>query len=128
MPNSGRRMPEDRHFMHYVEQHVADSLDAAVSRAERWARALIAQGTPAQAMATYPAAGWFARQVLAELTSARYYVAQGEAHKAAWYALRLGEVIVEARLRGHFNGPEDPANGAVLAPIPPGPEDQPRAP
>lgn len=107
MPREGRGMPDDRHFIQYIEQHVADSLDAAVAFAEAWAiRSVHETG---RGDARYPEAAWFARQILEELKSTRYYVAQCDAHKAAWYALRLGELITDARNRGHLNGPDEPA-------------------
>jgi len=133
MPGIRGPAPEDRHFAHYIEQHASDSVDEAVARAERWAKDLEQRGARTDAGA-FPDAGWFAGQVLRELRAVRYYLAlsEGEAHKAVWYALRLGELIAEARLRDHLNGPKgDRTNGPMSAPpprpIPPGPPDEPGA-
>jgi len=109
--------PDDRHFVHYAELHASNSVDEAVMRAEKWAREVLARRTTPRAPA-YPEAGWFADQIVAELHSMRYYLRQseGQAHKAVWYALRLGEVVAEARLQGHL---DDPPGGPPPGPIPP---------
>jgi len=115
MPGKNGPAPEDRHFAHYIEQHASNSVDEAVARAERWARALLRRRRRPEA-APYPQAAWFAEQIVEELHAVRYYLgqSQGEARKAVWYALRLGEMIAEARIRDFLNGPR--AGGA-----PPGP-------
>lgn len=127
MPGNRGPAPEDRHFAHYIEQHASNSVDEAVGRAERWARALLRRRPGA---APYPDAAWFAGQIVEELHAVRYYLgqSQGEARKAVWYALRLGEMIAEARIRDFLNGPR--AAGGPPGPIPPGPADpdaEPRA-
>jgi hypothetical protein len=118
MPGNRDPAPEDRHFAHYIEQHASNSVDEAVARAERWARALLRRH-PVPPI--YPESAWFAEQIVEELHAVRYYLgqSQGEARKAVWYALRLGEMVAEARLRNLMHGPR--AGGATL-PIPPGPD------
>jgi len=128
MGGKGGLPPDDRHFAHYVELHASDSVDEAVVRAEHWAKGVLARRTTRQAPA-YPEACWFAEQIVAELHAVRYYLgqSQGDARKAVWYALRLGEVIAEARLLGDLDGPENgpnnhPKNGRAPGPIPPAPD------
>lgn len=130
MPGKHRPAPDDRHFAHYVELHASDSVDEAVMRAERWAKRLLAE-PGATASAAYPRAAWFAVQIVDELRAVRHYLGQGQrgARKAVWYALRLGEVIAEARLLGYLNGPQRGANdGPPPGPIPPAPQDDDDAP
>jgi hypothetical protein len=122
--------PDDRHFAHYLEMHASNSVDEAVARAERWAKALLARRTTRQGPA-YPEAAWFADQIVAELHFVRHYLGYSsprEARKAVWYALRLGEVIAEARLMGYLDSPDNgpkggPENRPPPGPIPPAPED-----
>jgi hypothetical protein len=106
MPGNHDSAPEDRHFAHYVEQHASNSVDEAVARAERWAHGLLRR-RPGPQPAPYPESAWFAEQIIEELHAVRYYLgqSQGEARKAVWYALRLGEMIAEARIRDLLNGP-----------------------
>lgn len=105
-------VPDDRHFVRYIEQRFSNSVDAQVERAERWAKALLSG--PARPDTRHPRPGWFANQILEELRFTRYYIDQKEAHRAVWYGLRLGELITAARCLGYLNGPEAPRG-----PIPP---------
>jgi hypothetical protein len=100
----GLPVPDDRQLGHYLELHFADSLDGAVEAAERWARHVLSEVAD-NAFHPYPDATWFARQIRMDLAATRRYIAWDEAHKAAWYAVRLGHLINEARLRGYLSAP-----------------------
>lgn len=111
-PEPGQTVPDHRQYMRYVEQHAADSLDDAVADVEAWADAVMAARADRDAI-DYPCAAWFARQLRADLAGARRGIAEDNARIAAWYALRVGELIVDARRHGHlddarFDPPDDP--------------------
>jgi hypothetical protein len=117
-PERGREVPDLRQYMRYVEQHSADSLDAAVADVEAWAEALLSV-LPDGADVPYPSAAWFARQLRADLGGARRSIAADNARRAAWYALRVGELIVDARRYGFLDETDDPLNDDPIPPDPP---------
>jgi hypothetical protein len=104
-PDPGRELPEHRQYTRYLEQYCANSLSEAVSEVEAWA-ARVLGGEHADDEG-YPSPGWIARQFRTDLFGARNAVAQGDAHRAAWYALRVGELIAEAHHLGYLDDPDD---------------------
>lgn len=110
-------VPEHRQYVRYIEQYCADSLSEAVSEAEGWALDVLGNASEAEPVC-YPSRVWIARQLCRDLRGARGAVAEGDAHRAAWYAVRVGELIADAHHLGYLDAPPAPPFPEAPAPSP----------